>query len=86
MRKFRQGAFTLAQDAGVPVVPIAVHGTHEALPKRGAIFQQTRPVEITVRVLEPVAHDAAAEAEELTLMVQEKISAELESMRDSSQV
>lgn len=81
MRKFRQGAFTLAQDAGVRVVPIAVHGTHESLPKKGAIFRQSRPVEITVRVLEPVAPDAAAEAEELTRMVEEMIGRELEAMR-----
>ncbi len=81
MRKFRQGAFTLAQDAGLQVVPIVVDGTHEALPKRGAIFRQSRPVPITVRVLEPVPHDAAADAEELTRMVEEKIRGELETIR-----
>mgnify|MGYP001115794193 CR=1 FL=1 len=82
MRKFRQGAFTLAQDAGVQVVPIAVDGTHEALPKRGAIFRQSRPVPITVRVLQPVPHDAVADVEELTRVVEEKIRNELQAIRE----
>ena len=84
MRRFRQGAFTLAQDAGLPVVPIAIDGTHEALPKRGAIFRQNRPVPITVRVLQPVSHDAATDAEALTRMVEEKIRDELQSIRKAS--
>ena len=30
---FKDGAFRLAIEAGVPILPIAVHGTHSALPK-----------------------------------------------------
>lgn len=81
MRRFREGAFTMAQDAGVAVVPIVIDGTHDALPKSGILLRQTRPTPITVRVLPPVPPDAAADAEELTALVHDKIKSELTAIR-----
>jgi 1-acyl-sn-glycerol-3-phosphate acyltransferase len=51
MLPFKDGAFRLAIDTGVPVLPIAVSGTGTALPKHGWLFGRAKA---EVRVLEPV--------------------------------
>jgi len=48
---FKDGAFRLAIDAGVPILPLAVHGTATALPKHDWRFGRSTAV---VKVLEPV--------------------------------
>jgi len=48
---FKDGAFRLAIDAGVPILPLAVYGTRTALRKHDWRFGPSRA---TVRVLEPV--------------------------------
>ena len=52
LQPFKSGAFRLALEAGVPVLPVAVSGTAAGLPagKRGL-----RPCRGTAQVLEPVA-------------------------------
>jgi 1-acyl-sn-glycerol-3-phosphate acyltransferase len=49
---FREGAFRLAIEAGVDVVPLAVAGTAESLPKGSIAFRKTSA---TVTVLPPVS-------------------------------
>jgi 1-acyl-sn-glycerol-3-phosphate acyltransferase len=49
--EFREGAFRLAIEAGVDVVPLAVAGTAESLPKGSIAFRETKA---TVTVLPPV--------------------------------
>jgi 1-acyl-sn-glycerol-3-phosphate acyltransferase len=51
MLPFKDGAFRLAIEAGVPVLPLALSGTRLALPKKGFIMGRARA---QVRVLEPV--------------------------------
>jgi 1-acyl-sn-glycerol-3-phosphate acyltransferase len=51
MLPFKDGAFRLAIDAGVPILPLALHGTGTALPKRDWLFGRSTA---EVRVLEPV--------------------------------
>jgi len=60
---FKAGAFKLAVDAGVPILPIAVHGSAQGMPK-GSPW--VRPARLLVRILEPVstAEVAAAEGRE----------------------
>jgi len=48
---FKDGAFRLAIDAGVPILPLAVHGTGTALRKHDWRFG---PSTAEVRVLEPI--------------------------------
>jgi 1-acyl-sn-glycerol-3-phosphate acyltransferase len=48
---FRPGPFTMAIEAGVPLVPVTVHGTRELMPKGRAAI---RPGAITVRFHPPV--------------------------------
>lgn len=51
MLPFKDGAFRLAIDAGVAILPLAVHGTATALPKHDWRFGRSTAV---VKVLEPV--------------------------------
>lgn len=53
LRPFKRGAFEIALRARVPVQPIVITGTAEALPKRGFVLRGRHP--ISVEVLEPVA-------------------------------
>ncbi len=53
LQAFKDGAFRLALDAGCPVVPIAISGTGEALPKSGLMLR-TR-MQATVRVLDAIS-------------------------------
>jgi 1-acyl-sn-glycerol-3-phosphate acyltransferase len=55
--EFRSGALRLARDCGVPVVPVAVLGTADVLPK-GANFISPAPMQI--RIGEPVDPDTVS--------------------------
>ncbi|HYR45579.1 MAG TPA: lysophospholipid acyltransferase family protein [Thermoanaerobaculia bacterium] len=50
--QFREGAFRLAIEAGVEIVPLAIAGTEEGLPKHSIVF---RPTTATITVLPPIA-------------------------------
>jgi 1-acyl-sn-glycerol-3-phosphate acyltransferase len=50
---FKEGAFRLALDAGCPVIPIAITGTSDALPKHGLVLRQH--MRARVRVLDPIS-------------------------------
>ena len=52
LRPFKKGPFVLAIAAGVPIVPIIVHGTIEVMPK-GSLW--VHPGSIDVHLLEPVS-------------------------------
>jgi 1-acyl-sn-glycerol-3-phosphate acyltransferase len=52
LQPFKDGAFRLALDAGCPVIPIALSGTAEALPKHGLVLRQR--MRAHVKVLEPL--------------------------------
>ena len=54
VQRFADGAFRLAMKEGVPVLPIAIDGTQEALPKH-SIWFDPNPEKIRVRVLPPVS-------------------------------
>lgn len=56
VHRFSDGAFRLAIEEEVPILPIALDGTHEALPKHSIWFDPT-PEPIRVRVLDPVETD-----------------------------
>lgn len=76
---FKDGAFRLAIEAGVPVLPLAVHGAADAL--RAHDWRQDRAT-AEVRVLEPVSTAGMTldDVPELKAKVRERIVAELVSM------
>jgi 1-acyl-sn-glycerol-3-phosphate acyltransferase len=62
VKAFKHGAFTLAQEARVPVVPIAIHGGHTLIPKHGATF--AAKATLVVEVLPPVSPDSWPDVQE----------------------
>jgi 1-acyl-sn-glycerol-3-phosphate acyltransferase len=52
LQVFRDGAFKLARDAGVPVIPVAIRGTRESMPKHGIVLRQR--MDARVDVLDPL--------------------------------
>jgi 1-acyl-sn-glycerol-3-phosphate acyltransferase len=76
---FKAGAFKLAKDARVPVVPIVIDGTIQAVP-RNAILAQQGIVHVYVRIcppVDPAAYRDAASLRDAVRGVMEKTQAEL---------
>lgn len=73
---FKSGAFRLALETGVPVLPIAVHGTAQGMPKGGP---WVRPCDAWARILEPieVAGRTVEDTVALRDEVRRRIAAEL---------
>jgi 1-acyl-sn-glycerol-3-phosphate acyltransferase len=69
LRAFKPGAFTLAQRAAVPILPIVVEGTAAALPKRGFVLRGRH--QIRVRVLDEI--DCRTFAEKPADLVAEEV-------------
>jgi 1-acyl-sn-glycerol-3-phosphate acyltransferase len=63
LKPFKHGAFTLAQRARVPLLPIVVEGTFEALPARGLVLGGPRAIRLRVLDEIPYAHFADWSAE-----------------------
>lgn len=75
---FKSGAFRLAIDAGVPVLPIVVHGTAAGMPKGGPWVNPCRAV---ARLLEPIPVEPFGDdAARLRDEVRARIQAELPSV------
>lgn len=54
MGKFKKGAFHLAMQAGVPIVPMVIKNAHDAMPRGSFVI---RPSTIHVTVLPPIPTD-----------------------------
>jgi len=52
LRPFKDGAFELSIQHGVPLIPVAVHGTSAALPKHGMVLEEH--VKAKVEILDPL--------------------------------
>jgi 1-acyl-sn-glycerol-3-phosphate acyltransferase len=71
LRAFGTGAFQIAARNGVPVQPILIRGTAEALPKRGFVLQGQHPISIEVLDPIPAAEIAGRDAEQTMQHVRE---------------
>jgi 1-acyl-sn-glycerol-3-phosphate acyltransferase len=45
---FKKGGFILAEEAGVPILPVSVDGTHRILPARTTDLHYGQPVRVTI--------------------------------------
>jgi len=61
IRKFKKGAFHLAQKAQVPIIPLHIHGTRRALPK-GSFRVRSNPVHVRFGkpIFPPLKDDASS--------------------------
>ena len=66
LKAFKHGAFTLALRGRVPLLPIVVEGTANALPKRGFVLQGRHAIRVRVLPEIPYATFAGASVEALT--------------------
>ncbi|MFB6247062.1 MAG: lysophospholipid acyltransferase family protein [Salinibacter sp.] len=85
VRRFSDGPFRLAIKQDVPVLPIAVDGTHEALPKHSIWFAPDVET-IRVKVLDPVetAPYELGQTRELQRHVRARIIDQIATWRDAS--
>lgn len=76
---FKDGAFRLAIEAGVPILPLAVHGAATALPKHDWRFGRSTA---EVRVLEPISTEGMTldDVDRLKVQVRARIVDELVAM------
>ena len=79
LRPFRRGAAMLAARGGAPIIPIAIHGTSEALPL-GRLIPRRRP--ITVRIGTPI-RPASHQREDLE-RASEAAAAQIRDLRGSA--
>jgi 1-acyl-sn-glycerol-3-phosphate acyltransferase len=63
LREFKHGAFTLALRHHVPILPIVLDGTLDALPKHGVTLHHS--ADIVIQVLDPIPVDRFTEVEAL---------------------
>lgn len=77
---FKRGAFQLAIDAKVSILPVLIDGSGNILPKHGLIFSSNN---IRVRVLEPVHPESfnTGNAEELAIKFSSLLTSELKNLR-----
>ena len=80
LQEFKDGAFRLAVDAGVPIIPLAVHGTKTALRKHDWRYGRARA---EVRILEPVSTEGLTKRDVPALRdrVRDRIATELQTMQ-----
>ena len=75
VHRFRQGPFLIAKQAGVPVVPIAIMGTREIIPKGRSSYQLRRKGQrVIVKVLDPfMVDDTRVAAQRARAAVQQAV-------------
>jgi 1-acyl-sn-glycerol-3-phosphate acyltransferase len=79
---FKRGAFRLAIEANVPILPVVLDGSGNILPKHGFVVGSGHKVKLNV--LEPVHPEdfGTANPDELALRFSNLINAELKKMRE----
>lgn len=77
MKEWKPGAFELAKEAGVSVLPIAIQGTETALPAKGLTIGRAR-MRVTVLPAVPLDEVRALSVEALRDHARERVAAFLE--------
>ncbi|HEU4385272.1 MAG TPA: lysophospholipid acyltransferase family protein [Anaeromyxobacteraceae bacterium] len=79
LQGFKMGAFTLARQAGCPVIPVALTGTADSVPKRGLVLRNT--MRSVVEVLDPLDPAAFPDADGLRDAARAAIASAIERRR-----
>jgi 1-acyl-sn-glycerol-3-phosphate acyltransferase len=66
LMRFRSGAFVVAANAGIPVVPVAIRGTRFALPARRLL---PRPARIEIELTPPLPPPASTAAGDVAISI-----------------
>jgi len=82
MKRFSLGAFDLAIQKNIPILPLVIDGTQDCLPKKDWVF--TTDAYVTLKVLEPINTDHLNEDDSIELMekVRGEILAQLSAWRE----
>ncbi len=83
LQAFKPGAFQLAADTGRSVLPIAMHGSAQALPRRGFVLRGHQAIQ--VEILPQVPVEVGADVAELTARVHHIIGERVELLRARAQ-
>jgi len=86
MRPFKTGAFLLAKEMKVPITPVAISGTVNALPKRSLTLQGYHRMRIRVLPRIPYEEFADTPARELAQRVRGLIAAHVDEHPESEDV
>jgi 1-acyl-sn-glycerol-3-phosphate acyltransferase len=81
LKQFKPGAFLLAKKMGMPILPIAINGTKNALPKHSLNFHGHHDLRIEVLEEIPPTEFENLSVEELAAFVREKIAAHVDEHR-----
>lgn len=77
LRSFKSGAFELAKKLSVPILPIVLEGTGNALPKHGFVLQGRHPIRLRLLDEIPPESFAALSTDELMAQVRDLYVKEL---------
>lgn len=77
LRSFKPGAFQIAVRNRVPIQPVVIRGTSEALPKRGFILQGRHEIRVEILPALPPESLADRDPEEVMAEVRERYQKEL---------
>ncbi len=76
--RFKTGAFRIAQESRVPILPMAIRGTAQALPKRTLDFRGRHPIHIQVLPEIPYQQIRDRPLEDVAVEVRDRIAEQLE--------
>ena len=78
LKPFQKGAFRLASEHSVPVVPVVIQGTGRIVTKGSNLNKTFRRTDISVTFLDPVVPGPEEKVRDLSARVREVMQAELE--------
>jgi 1-acyl-sn-glycerol-3-phosphate acyltransferase len=82
MRRFKDGAFHIAKDTEVGILPVVIDGSGRAIPKRGFVLQGRQQIKVKVLKEIPVSEVKRLSVKDLRVDVQAKMEAELQLMNE----
>lgn len=85
LKAFKKGAFNMALDLQLPILPVTLNGTWEALPP-GSLSLSPGPVTLVIHAPQPVRNLSEADLDSLTEQVHDVIASGLQPLRGTRSV